>query len=70
MRIKWLNVQHDLYISKADIEKMEQGDSGIGYIQCPNDTEYELIPKQAFQPIKPSRDVIDKNSFEVCFISK
>lgn len=63
--------KQDLYISKSDIKKMEQGGQGIGYISIPDIIMYKyiLVNKHTLQPITED-EVINSNSYRVCFIMK
>ncbi len=66
---KFYTIDQDLYIHTSDIEQMENGNAGIGYIIPPNYSDYELINKAAFQPVS-DQDILDDNSFSVVFICK
>jgi hypothetical protein len=66
---RFIDNDFSVYVSKSDLKRMEeQGDIGVGYREVPEEDieNYEYMQPYYFQPYVE----INKNSYEVAFITK
>jgi hypothetical protein len=64
---KYVNVNFDLYIHLNDLQRLDNGESVIGYRMVSNPSEYELVSKYAF--IQAAIKIND-NEYSVCTINE
>lgn len=60
--------RNDLWFPHQTVKQMDAGDLGNGYVTIPAEkqSEYELVPRAAFNPIVK----ISENEYETCWIFK
>lgn len=63
---EYTRVPIDLYVSPADIIRLEAGDEVEAFIEVDNINSYVLVNKHALQPAIQ----VDDNTFKVTYIMK